>query len=176
MKRLIAILILAIGLAACGSQAGNPQVSAPPDNSELFSSGQLGICFSYPKEYTLNSGDSVQISAPDLPGADVKGVFWLEINDSQNRTAEEIADEDLSYAMGLNVGRWSVDLGGEQAVVLDGMPGQELQRRVYIVHEQKFYMLGFWPALSQNQTAVDQMEALYKMVTDTWEWSFCSSN
>ena len=142
--------------------------------SELFSSDQLGLCFSYPQGYTQISASAVEIAAPDLPGS---GFFWLEISDANDRTAEEIADEDMANA-GVpieNLDRWTVTLGGEQAEVLDGMPGQELQRRVYIVREQTLYMLGFWPARSENKAAGDQMEALYTMVTNSWAWSPCSS-
>ncbi|HEY5728466.1 MAG TPA: hypothetical protein VIS72_00330 [Anaerolineales bacterium] len=148
--------------------------------SELFSSDSLGLCFSYPQGYTQISADAVEIVAPDLPGSDVKGFFWLEISDSKNRTAEEIADEDMTYAVDQqgvpleNLGRWTLTIGDEQAAVLDGLPGQALQRRVYIVHEQTLYMLGFWPARSENKAAGDQMEALYTMVTNSWAWSPCS--
>jgi len=117
----------------------------------------------------------VEIAAPDIAGTDTKGLFWLEVSDSENRTAEEIADEEMTYASGLDVDRWTVTIGGEQAVVLDGMPGQALQRRVYIVREQTLYMLGFWPARSENKAAGDQMETLYTIVTNSWAWSPCSA-
>jgi len=152
--------------------------------SELFSSDPLGLCFSYPQGYTQipynDATVSVGIAAPDLPGTDTKGLFWLEISDSNNRTAEEVADEDMTYAVdhaGVpleNLGRWTVTLGGEEAMVLDGMPGQELQRRVYIVRQQTLYVLAFWPARSENKAASDQMEALYQAVTSSWAWSPCS--
>jgi len=143
--------------------------------SELFSNDQSGLCFSYPQGYTQISADAVEIAAPDIAGTDTKGLFWLEVSDSENRTAEEIADEEMTYASGLDVDRWTVTIGGEQAVVLDGMPGQALQRRVYIVREQTLYMLGFWPARSENKAAGDQMEALYTIVTNSWAWSPCSA-
>jgi len=147
------------------------------DATELFSSDQLGLCFSYPREYTqISAKDTVEIAAPDLPGSDVKGLFWLEISDSYDRTAEVIADQEMTFAPGLDVGRWTVMIGGEQAVVLDGMPGQELQRRVYVVHQQTLYMLGFWPVHSENKAASDQMEALYTAVTSSWAWSPCSAS
>ncbi|NIP41185.1 MAG: hypothetical protein GWO08_01640 [Gammaproteobacteria bacterium] len=145
-------------------------------SAEQFSSDQLGLCFSYPQGYSqIPYNDSVQIAAPDIPGSDVKGLFWLEISGSDNRTAEEVADQELTYVPGLDVGRWIVELGGEQALVLDGMPGQELQRRVYIVREQILYILAFWPSRSENKTASDQMESLYAAVTSSWEWSPCSA-
>jgi hypothetical protein len=153
-----------------------PAPTSVNEITELSSSDsdRLGLCFSYPQGYTqLPYNDAVEIF-PDLPGSDVKGLFWLEISDSYNRTAEKIADQDMTYATGLDVGRWNVTLDGEEAVVLDGMPGQKLQRRVYIVHQGTLYVLAFWPARSENQAASDQMEALYKAVTSSWEWSPCS--
>jgi hypothetical protein len=144
------------------------------DTAELFSSEPLGICFSYPPGYTHIPSDTVEIAAPDLPGSETKGLFWLEISDSYNRTAGKIADQDMTYADGLDVGRWNVTLGDEQAVVLDGMPGQDLQRRVYVVHQQTLYVLAFMPTLSESKAANDQMEALYHAVTSSWAWSPCS--
>jgi hypothetical protein len=154
------------------------------DTVELLSSDsdRLDLCFSYPQGYTqLPFTDIVEIIAPDIPGTDTKGLFWIEISDSYDRTAEKIADEDMTYAVAEqgvpleNLGRWTVTLGGDQAVVLDGMPGQELQRRVYVVHEQTLYVLAFWPARSENKAAGNQMEALYTAVTSSWAWSPCSA-
>jgi len=145
--------------------------------AELFTSDRLGICFSYPQGHTqIPYNDAVEIVAPDLPGSDMRGLFWLEVSDSYNRTAEEIADQEMTYAAGLNVGRRTVMLDGEQAVVLDGMPGQELQRRMYVVHQQTLYVLAFMPTRSENKAAGNQMEALYAAVTNSWSWSPCSTN
>ena len=149
--------------------------------SELFSSDPLGLCFSYPQGYAqIPYNDpivSVGIAAPDLPGTDTKGRFWLEISDSYGLTAEEIADQEVTYAYatGVDVVRWTETLDGEQAVVLDGMSGQELQRRVYVVHQQTLYTLAFWPTRSENKAASDQMEALYAAVTSSWAWFPCSA-
>ena len=82
----------------------------------------------------------------------------------------------MTYASGVDVGRWTVTLGGEQAVVLDGMPGQDLVRKVYIVRQQTLYILIFSPTRSQNAAASNQMEALYAAVTSSWAWFPCSVN
>jgi len=155
-----------------------PAQTSVNDTVELASSDsdRLGLCFSYPQGYTqLASTDIVEITAPDIPGTDTKGLFWIEISDSYDRTAEVIADQDMTFAAGVDVGRWTVMLGGEQAVVLDGMPGQDFQRRVYVVHQQTLYVLAFMPTRSENQVANDQMEALYNAVTSSWAWSPCSA-
>ena len=154
-----------------------PSPTSVKSSAEWFSSDQLGLCFSYPPGYTqIPYNDTVEIAGPDLAGSDIKGLFWLEKSDPHNRTAEVIVDEDITLAGGLNVGRWTVRLGGEQALVLDGMPGQDLVRKVYIVHQQTLYILTFSPTFSKNTAAIDQMEALYAAVTSSWEWSPCSAS
>lgn len=155
-----------------------PAPTSVNDTAELSSSDsdRLGLCFSYPQGYTqLPSTDIVEIAAPDIPGTDTKGLFWIEISDAYGRTAEKIADEDMTYAAGVDVGRWTVTLDGEPAVVLDGMPGQDLQRRVYVVHQQTLYVLAFMPTRSENKAVGNHMEALYTAVTSSWAWSPCSA-
>ncbi|MGB8251908.1 MAG: hypothetical protein WCF08_01725, partial [Anaerolineaceae bacterium] len=144
------ILILAGLVSSCGKVPalsptqsvldGTPIQTSAPDTLELLGSDRLGLCFSYPKGFTqIPYNDTVEIVAPDLPNSDQKGLFWLEISDSYDRTVEEIADQEMTYAAGLRFDRWTVTLGGEPAVVLDGMPGQDLQRRMYAVHQQTLY-------------------------------------
>ena len=154
-----------------------PTQTSVDHTAELTSSDsdRLGLCFSYPQGYTqIPDSDTVEIAAPDLPGTNTKGLFWLEISNSYDRSAEKIADQDMTYASGLDVGRWTLILDGEQAEVLDGMPGQDFQRRVYVVHQGTLYVLAFMPARSENKAVGDQMEALYAAVTNSWAWSSCS--
>jgi len=154
-----------------------PAQASVNHTAELASndSDRLGLCFSYPQGYMqIPNIDTVEIVGPDIPGTDTKGLFWIEISDSYDRTAEKIAEEDLTFAAGVDVGRWTVTLGGEPAFILNGMPGQDLQRRVYVVHQQTLYVLAFMPTRSENQAAGDQMEALYTTVTNSWAWSPCS--
>jgi len=145
------------------------------DTDELFSSDRLGLCFSYPQGYIqIPYNDAVEILGPDLPGSEPKVFFWLDISDPYNQTVEEIADKDMTFETGVDVDRWTVTLGGEQAVVLDGMPGQDLQRRVYVVYQQTLYVLSFSPTRLENTAENDQMEVLYTAVMSSWAWSPCS--
>lgn len=203
MKQLFLFLLVAVVLAACSSPAGTlpaaspwvptlqvvdtPQQAQAPaieptreqssDRSfptESFSSDQLGLCFSYPQGYQqIPSGDSIEIAAPDLPGSGVKALFWLEIGNAYDRSAETIAAQDMTLAAGVDIARTMIMLGGQPAVVLDGMPGQDLQRRVYVVRQPTLYVLAFMPTRSENQAASEQMETLYAAVTGSWSWSPC---
>jgi len=153
-----------------------PVPTSVKDTAQWFSSDQLGLCFSYPEGYTqLPYEDTVEIIGPELPAPDLRGLFWLEKSDAYDRTAKVIADQDMTAAGLSSVGRSFVMLDGEEAVVLDGMPGQDLQRRVYVVHDQTLYVLAFMPTRSGNQAASDQLEALYTAVTSSWIWSPCAA-
>jgi hypothetical protein len=199
MKRFICsalVVLCTIVLSACAQEASQsntaiadvftptPQAleSTPVSTSVnatalFFSSDELGLCFSYPHEYRqLPYNDTVEIAAPYLPGSDLAGLFWLERSDAYDRTAEVIADQDMTAAGSPSIGRSFMTLDGEQAVVLDGMPGQDLQRRVYVVHDQSLYVLAFMPTRTENKAAGDQMEALYTAVTNSWAWSPCSGS
>ncbi len=198
MKRFICsmlIVMVAIVLSACAKKTAQsntavadvftptPQVleSTPvptsvKDTAQWFSSDQLGLCFSYPEGYTqLLYEDTVEIIGPELPAPDLRALFWLEKSDAYDRTAEVIADQDMTAAGLSSTGRSFVTLDGEEAVVLDGMPGQDFQRRVYVVHDQTLYVLAFMPTRSENQAASDQLEALYAAVMNSWAWSPCSA-
>jgi hypothetical protein len=155
-----------------------PAQTSVSDAAQSFSSDQLGLCFSFPQGYEqMPYNDTVEIVAPSLgPNTELRGLFWLEMSDAQNRTAEEVANQEVKDVAGLNPGRWTVTLGGEEALVLDGMPGQDLVRRVYIVHQQTLYILTFSPTRSENTAASDQMEALYTAVTSSWAWSPCPAS
>ncbi len=185
-RKLVPMILILVGLvSSCGKVPalsptqsgldGTPIQTSVPETLELLGSDRLGLCFSYPRGFTqLPYNDTVEIVAPDLPGSDQKALFWLEISDAYDRTVEEIADQEMTYAAGLSFDRWSVTLGGEPAVVLDGMPGQDLQRRMYAVHQQTLYVLAFMPTRSENKAANDQMEALYAAITSSWAWTPCS--
>jgi len=155
-----------------------PAQTSVSDTVELFSSDgdRLDLFFSYPQGYTqLPYEDTVEIIGPELPAPDLRGLFWIEISDAYDRTAEMIADQGMTTAGLSSVGRSFVMLDGEEAVKLDGMPGQDFQRRVYVVHDQTLYVLAFMPTRSENQAADDQLEALYAAVINLWVWSNCSA-
>ena len=186
----LAIAMLAFVLSACGAPAtltmetptsqvleSTPVQTSVTDTAQWFSSDRLGLCFSYPEGYTqLPYEDTVEIIGPELPAPDLRQLFWLEKSDAYDRTAEVIADQDMTAAGLSSVGRSFVTLDGEEAVVLDGMPGQDFQRRVYVVHDQTLYVLAFMPTRSENQSASDQLEALYAAVMNSWVWSPCPAN
>lgn len=193
---LIGFVILGLFVSSCNAATptppavtdvptSEPQVSEPAPTQEGTSdlvqlaasdSDRLGFCFSYPAGYTqLPSNDMVEVVSPEIPGTDLRPMFWIETGDPYNRTAQVIAEQDMQLAGIQGITPISLTVGGEQAVALDGMPGQDMQRRVYVVHGQKLYVLAFMPTRSENAEASAQMEALYSAVINSWAWTPCSA-
>jgi hypothetical protein len=169
------------GATATQAVESEPTTTAPAPQPATLTPGGTGIetvrlgsldfCFSYPQGYTLLPyGESVEVVGPYSGSGPEPGMMWIDVSDAQGRTAEDVADEELSYVAGLNPPRYTVMLGGEEAVVLDGMPGQNLVRRVYIVHAGRLIIPTFSPYGSDNAFATSQMEALYAAVTSSWVW------
>lgn len=151
--------------------------SVPSDNGTVTAPAQVVInepfdyCFAYPQGFTQQSyNDQVEVIALHSGvGSFAVGMVWIDAADAQGRTAGEIADEEVN-AYGGSPKRWTVMMDGEDALVLDGMPGQNLIRKTYIVHNGTLYMLSFSPYQSDDETANAEMDALFASVTSTWVW------
>lgn len=125
----------------------------------------------YPEGFTQQTNDGqVEVVGPYSGSGPQPGLGWVDATDAQGRTAQDVADEEVKAVGGLDPPRSTVMLGGEEALVLDGMPGQDAVRKAYIVHEGKLYTLTFSPYRSENTTANAQMETVYASVTSSWVW------
>jgi hypothetical protein len=132
---------------------------------------QMDFCFTYPEGYTHQGSDEhLVVTGPQSSSNPHPGLVWVDVAETQGRTAQEVANEEVNAVGGLNPPRSTVMLGGEDGLVLDGMPGQDAVRKVYIVHGGMLYTLTFSPYRSDNVTANAQMETLYSSVTSSWAW------
>jgi hypothetical protein len=67
----------------------------------------------------------------------------IEVADAAGRSVQASADELVAPLTGFELEREDVTLGGEAAVMLDRLPGQELGRGVLAVHAGKLCRLAF---------------------------------
>ncbi len=61
---------------------------------------------------------------------------------------------------GFNIERTELQVDGEPAVVVDGLPGPDPWRRVFVVHEERLYTLSFQPWVPGGATALDELYTL----------------
>lgn len=152
------------------SQSATVTEPASGTTAHTVTNGPLDYCFAYPEGFTQQTNDGqVEVIGPHSGSGPEPGLVWIDATDAQDRTAQDVANEEVNAVGGLHP-RSTVMLGGEEALVLDGMPGQDAIRKVYIVHGGLLYTLSFSPYYSDNTTAMAQMETLFALVTSSWVW------
>lgn len=156
----------------------NTSLTPPPGTAtvtvpdQVVINAPLDYCFAYPQGFTLLiNGSQVEVMGPySGVGGVVAGMVWIDVADAPGRTALDIANEEVNAVVGISPLRSTVRLGGEEALVLEGLPGQELIRKIYIVHNGLLYTFNFSPYESANDTANAQTENLFTSVTSSWVW------
>lgn len=166
-QKLILMLILTVlAQASCLNSTG--ACPTPTSETKLLTNAEDGYCLLYPAEYSTTLPHYIVINPVSGPG-DTFGDAWLyiAIADASGRTAAQVVDEQIAYlGEGFNITRFEVEVDGEQAVVVDGLPAQDSARQVFIVHNERLYNLIFMPWYP-NAAEPTQLENLYTMVMDT---------
>jgi hypothetical protein len=142
----------------------------PVAGTEVLKNPRNGYCLLYPETYAVvrpNQFQTYLLIGGLLNVADPRVDIMVE--DARGRTAEEIADElQFDVVPGDNIVRTNITVAGQEAVVLDNVPGQEISRRVVFVYEDRLYHLTFMPADANLGEIYERMEALYAMVINSF--------
>ena len=138
---------------------------------KLFTNADDGYCLLYPAEDTATPPYLIIINPNGMPG-DVPGDAWVQISaeGASGRTAEQVADEQIAAAgAGFNITRDQIVMDGKQAVVVDGLPGPDSWRKVFIVANDHLYTLFFLP-WAPNTDGFSQLEKLYSTVISSFHF------
>jgi hypothetical protein len=65
----------------------------------------------------------------------------------------------------------SLEIETARAIVLTGLPGQDSNRQLFMVHNDLLYHITFNPADPQASVVYQQMEDLYAMVINTFHFT-----
>jgi hypothetical protein len=136
----------------------------PTEGTQLLMNEEHGYCLLHPGEYgvvyppmehclayTVNSMECQFITFAGSEGGPNGGV---SVNEASGRTAGEVADAEIAFlGPDFNIERTDLTIDGEQAVLMDGIPGQDTVRKVVIVHNDLLYTLSFTP-WDKNDTAL----------------------
>jgi hypothetical protein len=170
---LLTVIVVAILLAGC-AQIGGAETGAVLEataGAQVLTNESLGYAFLYPDTYTvvtMENGDSVVIDSI-MNHTDPR--LGIDVEDAAGRTAAEVADAlRAEYPEGFVIGRSTITLDGEEAVVLDPVPGQEFSRYLFVVKGGRLYRFMFThsdPALGETYT---RMENLYTVVTNSFRF------
>jgi len=163
---LLALLIL----SACSQPSDAAQgCPAPTGDAELLTREDHGYCVLYPSGYSVeqpNNSETVLVVGSLLNVEEPRA--YIEVDEADDRTAEEIADalvaELESAVPDIPIERTELTIDGERAVVLDGVPGQDISRQVVVVRGGRLYILTFVPADESLGDIYTRMKNLYDTV------------
>jgi hypothetical protein len=169
------VLILMLGMmvqAACTPAAD--ACPTPTIDTELLTDTEDGYCLLYPTKYSTEVPHYIVINPVSAPG-DQLGDAWVSIDTeaAAGRTAAQVADAQISSAgPGFNITRSEATVDGEQAVVVDGLPGPDPWRKVFILHDERLYTLTFLPWQPDEEGAGQQppLENLYKIIMQSFHF------
>lgn len=144
------------------SAPGCPEVT--PSTYQLVAAAQ-GFCTLYPDSYNaVQSEDgSVMLYVRSMYNDHVP-LAWITSMPSEGQTLEALAAQRLAEYAWPDTQPESIMLGGEPAVMLDNLPGQDTNRRVVAVHDDRVYDLVINGIGANYGEAGELAEALYDTV------------
>jgi hypothetical protein len=106
-----------------------------------------GFCLLIPASYTVfsTSPNDVVFAKSSLLNV-TEPRLSISVTGAGARTAEQVADDIVASMPGFDLKRSAVKIAGQDAVMLDNVPGQDLMRRVFFVHDGRLFDLTFSPA------------------------------
>lgn len=176
---LVTLLALAIlALTACSERSNALELTATPEQASCpegtadtrpLRNDKGGYCLLYPTQYKVekpNPDETVLVIGSLLSFQDPR--VSIVVEEADGLSAEQMADAFLAVVDGFDITRTSTTVAGVEAVVLDNLPGQEINRQLWLVDDDRAYHITFTPADKSLGEPYAQMEVLYELVTDSF--------
>lgn len=176
---LLPILIFIMSAQTACANPDAPTTPAPSTDNcptatadlKLLTNAEDGYCLLYPADYSTDLSHYIVINRIAGPG-DIPGDAWMSIytEPAKGRTAAEIAnaamDEVRNFSLDFNLSSSEILIDGKQAFVLDGLPGQDSNRQVIVVGNDRLYTLMFAPWYPNVNSSI-LLENLYTTIVQT---------
>lgn len=173
---LAGIMLLAsiVGLALVVSARDASAVCPTPGASQqLLVDREAGYCLLYPAEYSLVRTE------PDMTDLVIGSVLnhvdprlSIRVEEAGGRSLEEVRAQmaaDFEPA-GWGLTSEAITVDGVDAVLLDNLPGQDLNRRVAFLQNGRLYTLFLAPIGDEGSETRQQAEMLYRQVLDSFRF------
>jgi hypothetical protein len=169
----IAVMLLA--LVACNQNESVTETGcpAPGEGASLYTYEPQGYCLLYPDGHNpveLSEAETVFVVGDVMNHVDPR--FSVNVTDAAGEGAVAAADRiETDFGIPGMATRETVTLGGVEAIVLDNMPGQDLNRRVIAVHNGRLYDLTFVPVGADYGEIGERTEEIYQLVLDSFRFT-----
>lgn len=121
----------------------------PKDNLGTVRDYENGYCLLVPPDYTVFETSATEVA---IVKGDLLNVTDPRLNiaviPAEGRSAEAYSGEILAVITGIDIQTSAAEISGQPAVVIDNMPGQDINRRVIVAYSDSIYDLTFTPMSS----------------------------
>jgi hypothetical protein len=130
-----------------------------------------GICFLYPDNYDAIKSDdgSLTLYVKSLLSTEAP-LATVRVAAVNGRTIQEIIPDYPTDAELATMSLLTIDLGGEQATVLDILPGQDTNRRIIALHNDRLVDIMIARIGEEYGEVGQQAEALFQMMTESFRF------
>jgi hypothetical protein len=175
-RAVIELLDTVLGRQFAGgiSEAAAPELDGCPTataGTRVLADEAHGYCLLYPAEYSVerpNPDEAVLVIGSLLNVEQPRA--YIAVQDAVGRSAAQAADElTAGFEPGqFDIARTDTTIAGVDAVLLDHVPGQDINRLVVLVRGERLYTLTFAPADESLGDVFARLEALYATVVDSF--------
>ncbi len=141
---------------------------AMPGAYQLIYAAQ-GICFLYPDNYDVFQGEegglTLYVRSPLNTEAPLASISFEPLNGRSDLVSDYLPDINLAVTT-----LPTVNLGSEIATVLDDLPGQDTNRRILAVHDDRVINIMIARIGAEYGAVGEQAEALSRMITDSFQF------
>jgi len=130
-----------------------------------------GICFLYPDNYDVFQGEdgSLTLYVRSLLNTEAP-LATIRFEALEGRSIQEVVPDYPSDAELATMSFLAIELGGETAMVLDNLPGQDTNRRVITTHDDKVYDLMIARIGDEYGVVGQEAEALFDQITSSFQF------
>lgn len=146
---------------------------------QAYTNDALGFSLYQPKDYEVifpNDNEVMFLAPGEGHPSDDRAAAFIYVEPANGRTAEQVATEiaeDNKSVMGPGYTGGDItvmEIDGEPAYSVGGLTGQDINRRLYMVHNDQLYWMMFVPDTTLAP-AYQQMEDLYFMIVNTFRFT-----
>ena len=142
---------------------------------QLYHNDTHGFSMYLPQDAQVNEPTSnyVAVVAPQPSSGGHPGGAFITIEPANGRTVEQVVEgvkTELGEGFNVTVDT-AMGIDDAQALVVNGLPGQDVNRQLFMVHNDQVYNIVFAPANLDAGEPYRQMEGLYSMVVNTFHFT-----
>ena len=138
--------------------AAEPPAACPTATADttLLRDPRHGFCLLYPAGHKIErpNPDEVTIVVGSLLNT-TEPRAGITVTAADGRKAQSVADEIVAGFEGFEIVQSETTVAGEPAIVLDDVPGQDINRQVIFTHGDQLFRLFFSPIDPANPALID---------------------